>query len=144
MAAVKPEPSLHSSKTHVQYLTLHHCAQFPLNFDDVCSSWVIGSSVFHRTSLLELFIENCEKWRLVRDGDDNPGDTALDIDREGIESGDNIKLLNICAIIRMFVNHQQLRIYFEFAESGLPPPTRSVTSQHSCVQGREPFATREM
>ena len=38
----------------------------------------------------------------------NPGDTALDIESEGIDSGDNSKLLNICARIRTFINHPQV------------------------------------
>ena len=94
---------------NVQDFTLQLCAQFSLNADEMCISLIIGSSDFHRTSLLEFCVSECEERCLVLDSDgNNPGDIAFDIEGEGIESGEKIKLWNRCASIRRFINHPKL------------------------------------
>ena len=75
----------------------------------MCISLIIGSSDFHRTSLLESCVSECEERCLVLDSDgNNPGDIAFDIEGEGIESGEKIKLWNRCASIRRLINHPTL------------------------------------
>ena len=146
MPIQEAESLLHSSKND-QCFTLHLCAQFSLNFDEMCKSLVIRSSDFHRTSLLEFCVNECEERCLDLDSDDkNPGDIAFDIDGEGNKSGEKIKLWNRCASIRRFINHPKLILEIWNAESGSTPLPFTLipllVSQHSCVQGREPFAVK--
>ena len=75
----------------------------------MCKFLVTGSSELHRTSLFEYCVNERDERCIVFDSDGkNPGDIAFDIDGEGIESGEKIKLWNRCASIRRLINHPTL------------------------------------